>query len=205
MKKILLFLLFIPVFAFAQNEDVKTHFKAGGGFSLGFFNPSKVNDYIDADIKSHSMMIQSGFSEMIMNFGGRVFVGYTTDANLGFDAFIEGALGPKIIKANNGSSITYLFNRLSPGVKLTYQLLINDESSLVFGAGPMYNRISFSDGDNKFHGSSLGGKFEIAYQYKMENFTPCAFINVDFAKVKDKYLEMNYTGIEIGFAISGNW
>lgn len=205
MKKIILVLAFLPFISFAQNETEIKHFNAGCGFSAGFFNPSKVNDYIEYDLSRRNLLIQSGFSNIILNLGGRVFLGYTTDANIGFEGFFEAAIAPKIVKVTNGSSTTYLLNRLSPGIKLTYKIRINEESNIVVGAGPMFNRISFFDDDNKFKGSSIGGKFELKYEYKMENFTPSAFIDIDYAKAKDKGLEMGYTGVELGVAIAGNW
>lgn len=198
--------MFIPVFTFAQDEEKKTHFQVGAGFSFGFFNPSDINDYIADDLDFHNMIVQTGFSGMFLNIGGRFFVGYKTDINLGVETFLEGAIGPKIISVNGGGGMAYLFNRFSPGVKLTYNLQLSKKSSLVFGTGPMFNNMNFKvDGDKIISGASLGSKFEVAYQFNQRHIAPRAFIDVDFAKVKSKVIEMNYSGVQIGVAFSGIW
>jgi hypothetical protein len=206
MKKLLFILLFVPVIAFSQTDEKNSHFQLGCGFSSGFFNPSEVNDIIDAYLTSNNMIVETGFSEIVMNLGGRVFVGYKSEINLGFEAFLEGAIGPKVIAANNGESVTFLLNRLSEGVKLTYDIQLSRRHSIIVGAGPMLSRMKFvADGDEILNGSSVGGKLSVAYQFNYKHIAPRAFIDIDFAKAKDKEVEMNYSGVEIGLAFSGIW
>ncbi len=206
MKKLILLLLLIPVLAYAQDD--KKHFQVGAGYSFGFFSPSDVNDYINNRINEEGVTIIEGTSDMFMNIGGRLFVGYKTNFNLGFEAFLEGALGPKSIQVSGGNDMTFMFNRLSPGLKLTYDLELGRRSSLIFGAGIMHNRLKFKeDGEELTSASSWGTKFSVAYQLNFRHIAPRVFVDVDLAKAKDKEknFEMNYSGVQIGMAFSGVW
>ena len=206
MKKLLLLLLLIPNMVFAQNGAEKKHFQLGFGYSLGFFNPSDVNDYINLRLDMQNATMQEGTPSMFLNIGGRIFAGYKTSFNLGFEAFLEGALGPKVITVINGSNMSFMFNRFSPGVKVTYDIELGRKSSLILGAGIMHNRLKFIDDDDVIaKAASLGGKFSVAYQLNLRHIAPRAFIDIDIAKAHDNSIEMNYSGVQLGLAFSGIW
>ena len=203
MKKLLFVLLFIPTLAFAQDEE-KKHIQAGVGFSFGFFNPADVNDYIDWRLQGASM--ETGFSEIIMHFGGKAFVGYRADNNLGIEAFLEGNIAPKILSVSNGEDLNIMLNRVAPGVQLSYDIRLGKKHSIILGAGPTYNMISLrDDGDKVASASAIGGKFTVAYQFSHKHIAPRAFIDIDYAKATDNGIEMNYSGVQIGLAFSGLW
>jgi hypothetical protein len=207
MKNLFIMLLFIPAIAFAQNEEKKSHFQVGAGFSIGGFYPTEINDQIQSYLDYNNYSISTGTSDMFMYLGGRIFVAYTSSINLGGEVFLEGATSPKYVSVTNGDDVSFFFNRLSPGAKLTYSIQMNRISNLIIGAGLMYNRMKFNADGEKIYGYSWGEKFEVAYQLNFKHIAPRAFIDVNFAKAKDDDygIDMNYTGAEIGLAFSGLW
>lgn len=206
MKKLLYLFLLIPILSFSQNNEEKKHIQFGFGYSLGFFNPDVINDYIYLRLHQQHLVMQEGTSDMFLNVGGRIFAGYKTDINLGFEVFLEGALGPKIIYAAYDDDMTFLFNRLSPGLKITYDIQVGRKSSIILGGGVMFNSLIFKENSDKLYfARSLGGKFSVAYQINFKHIAPRVFVDIDIAKAKDNGFELDYSGVQIGLAFSGIW
>jgi len=210
MKKLLAILLFVPLLASAQDDEKKSGIRFGAGFSVGIFNPTDVNDYINSSLDYNNVTVEAGFSEIIMNVGGRLFLGYKSASNFGAELFLEGAMGPKTIMVSNGDDVTFLLNRGSTGLKFTYDWQFSRRHSLIFGAGPMYSNMSFSGGadgdmDNIAKASALGAKLGVAYQFQYKHMAPRAFVDIDIASATDRGLEMNYSGVQIGVAFAGLW
>lgn len=205
MKKLILILCFIPVMAFSQTEEEKGHFQLGAGFSFGGFYPEDINNAVDEAFSGTE--IETGTTDLFLNLGGRIFAGYVTKSNIGFEGFLEGAIAPKMVTFSDGSDdITYSLNRTSLGVKLTYALHMGKRNSIIFGAGPMYNILKFKfDGDEVLNATSVGAKFSVAYQFNYRHIAPRVFIDFDLAKAKDNGIEMNYSGGQFGIAFSGWW
>jgi len=205
MKKLIIILLFIPVVALSQTEEKQGHFQLGAGFSFGGFYPEKINNALDELFAGTD--VETGTTDLFMNLGGRIFAGYETKSNIGFEGFLEGAIAPKIVTFSDGSDdITYSLNRTSIGLKLTYALHMGKRNSIILGAGPMYNIIKFKfDGDESLKGTSVGAKFSVAYQFNYRHIAPRVFIDFDLAKAKDNGIEMNYSGGQFGIAFSGLW
>jgi len=86
MKKLIFILLFIPVVALSQTEEKQGHFQLGAGFSLGGFYPEEINDALDALFAGTN--VESGTTALFMNLGGRIFAGYQTKSNIGFEGFL---------------------------------------------------------------------------------------------------------------------
>jgi hypothetical protein len=205
MKYLIVILLFVPLSAFSQDDQPESHMLTGVSLSLGFFNhPLDINSVIDSYLDAEDMIEKKGESDLFVNFGGRMFLGYKAKNNFGIEAFTEVVIAPKLIMSDYGSHMV-LFNRISPGIKLTYDIRLNSSNSLILGAGPMYNRMKFVIDGEKTKAASWGTKFELAYQLTILDIAPRAFIDVDFAKASKNGIEMDYSGIQFGLAFSGLW
>jgi hypothetical protein len=214
MKRILLILLVLPIMAFSQDDEKHGHFQVGAGFGFGIFFPSEINDYMSEYFDDHDISLNYGSTELFMNLGGRIFMGYQTKFNLGIEAFLEGAVAPKSVKVTNGSDFAYSMNRMSPGAKLYYSIPVSRVFKIIVGAGPTYNRLKFTlDGNKLFEQKGvIGTKVGIAFQFNARHFAPRVAIDYDMIKGNAKYIdnygaqrsiEMNYSGIQIGLCLSG--
>lgn len=226
MRNLLLILLFIPTLAFAQSED-KKHFQVGFGFSFGSFNPTDVNDYIDSRIGGAPIQTPQramGFKvrkdyhdgddpstgtdtpEIILHLGGKVFMGYRANNNLGIEAFLEGNSAPKMISADNGDDLSFWLNRSVFGAQLSYAIRLGKKHNIILGAGPTYNKISLRDDGHKIAcASTVGSKYTVAYQFNYKHIAPRLYLDVDLAKAKDNGIKMDYSGVQFGLAFSGLW
>jgi hypothetical protein len=204
MKKLLAVLLLIPVLAFSQ-EERHGHVQLGGGFSLGGFNPSEVNDYMGSYFSERGYTFTAGFPELYLTLGGRLFLGYKSKIGLGLEGSLEGQTAPKVTNYFN-----YSLNRLTECVKLTYDIRASRFFSIIVGAGPTFNRIKLTiDGEKQFEGNSIGTKVGLAFQFNLKHVAPRIFIDYDRVIATDtnpatlSNIKMNYSGIQFGLAFSG--
>jgi hypothetical protein len=207
MKRLLLILLLLPFLAFSQDEEKHGHFQLGAGFGFGFFNPTEINDWTTNYFEENDVEFTSGFPELFLNLGGRVFMGYQTKFNLGVEAFLEGATAPKVVAGAD----SYSFNRLSPGAKLYYSIPVSRIFKIIVGAGPTYNKLKFTMGGDKLFEEKgvIGTKIGLAFQFNARHFAPRVSIDYDMIKATGtnvntaEKVELNYSGVQIGLCLSG--
>ena len=226
MRNLLLILLFIPTLAFAQSED-KKHFQVGFGFSFGSLSPTAVNDYINYRISNtpptriapmHAYNKKRDIfddddpssndenSEINIDFGGRIFMGYRANNNFGIEAFLEGNSAPQIVSTINDGNLLFVFNRSSIGIQLSYDIRLGKKHNIILGAGPTYNKMSLRVEGNKIaSANAIGSKFTAAYQFNYKHIAPRIFIDMDYAEAKNNTIDLDYSGVQIGLAFSGLW
>jgi outer membrane protein W len=186
---------------FAQeNSQKKISFVLSGG--LSFFGPSGVNKYIKEYLDSKSITVQAGFSDIIMNLNAKLGLKYLVNENLGLSGVLDFAIAPKYISVANGSSESFSFNRVSPGVICDYYIGSASGNKYIVGAGIFDNFMTFKD----FSASAIGVRLQAGKNIKVGNNIVNLLFVVNLmpsvsATNAGESIDLNYTdfGICLGF------
>jgi hypothetical protein len=181
----------------AQDNPKSFAFSPGFGISIGGFYPNEVNQYISDDLSGYITTNE----KLYMYESGNIFLNFKFKW---FDvtALTEYAVGAKIIV---GADKNYLFNRFSPGVLANFFIPSGKSKRHAFliGGGIQYHMMSFEG----FKGNTIGFRFQAGYdiQFSHINVQPILAFNLanaKEAKYNHSYIDLNYTGGQIGVNVS---
>jgi len=111
-------------------------------FGIGYFHPSQVNNYMQAQIPSDAELV-SGFSEMALLFSLDFSGAYYFTPWFGLRANMLYLFSPKILEVMDGDSHTYWLQSLAPGLSLDFAIETGGVARFYASPGIAYQYASF--------------------------------------------------------------
>jgi hypothetical protein len=206
-KKLVKLLLMIILILPGNLAKSQSSFAIYPSFSigLGFFYPSDVNDYITNEMMSS--YTETYNTDIYLNFELRGGLSFRMK-KLEISGSFECAFAPKVVVGAD----SYSFNRFSPLVSAIYYIPVGSsgKNALLVGGGIHYNFLKFED----FKGSNPGLKLMVGYSMQAGHFNLQPNLSVNIIKAEGSsdydngfgyttnYLDLNYTGVNIGVILS---
>lgn len=182
----------------------------GGGINIGFFSPKDVNRYIEGwvDELSGTTVVESGFTSMILHFGGHLRLTFKPIEYLRIHLVGELAWGPKAISSNQDSKF-FSFLRISPGLEVTGHIPFGSgrRHSIFAGGGALYHWMKFEH----FQAGNIGGRAMVGYSIYIRRSMMTALIAFDYARAdtgktigigsdRNRDMSLDYTGVLVSFS-----
>jgi hypothetical protein len=176
------------------------------GIAAGFFNPGDVNDYIAAEYASAGMSTEFGTTDIFASYEIKAGLNFRLK-RIDFSGELAFAIAPKWIIVENGSNMSYYFNRVSPGMSANYYIPMKSKRMEFFlGGGVQYHFMKFKG----FNASSPGFSLRTGVSMQFGKFNMQPYVSFLYAKSEDKEtgefmpykFEMNYTSGIIGIILS---
>ncbi len=201
MKRILLFsfalLLVGALSATAQESGSKTSaLYPSFGIGIGFFYPSDVNDYIDADLSGYNTVNEDLYMYLEVK-GGLTYRLKKVD----FSGMLEFDVGPKFTTGDE--TFTYFFTRIAPEISANYYISTGSGKNAFFiGGAVSYAFMKFED----FSASAPGFKAQVGYSMQFGKFNLQPYVAFRYNKAADDLefgsFDLDYTGGQIGLIFS---
>ncbi len=201
MKRILFIsftLLLVGAFSLtAQESGSKTSaLYPSFGIGIGFFYPSDVNDYIDADLSSYVTVNEDMYMYLEVK-GGLTY----RLKNVDFSGMLEFDVGPKVTTGDE--TITYFYTRIAPEISVNYYISTGSGKNAFFlGGAVSYGFLKFED----FSASAPGFKAQVGYSMQFGKFNMQPYVAFRYNKATDDLdigsFDLDYTGGQIGLIFS---
>lgn len=187
---------------FSQEDSTrKIFFGISGGMS--FFDPSGVNGYIKNYLSAKNELIESGFSDIVLNLSLKLDLSYKVNENIDLSGIIDLAFAPKIIVITNSNNTeSFSFNRYSPGATFDYYIGGRKDNKLILGAGILYNFMGFQG----YTGSGISFRMEAGKSIQVGSIKLkfMGIINIMppiDGKNQGTIVELNYTDVGLSLGI----
>src|SRR5512145_1652960 len=181
MKRILFIssalLLVVTFFAAAQESASKTSaLYPSFGIGIGFFYPSDVNDYIDAELSNYITVNEDMYMYLEVK-GGLTYRLKKVD----FSGMLEFDVGPKIATSGD-ETYTYFFTRIAPEIGANYYISGRSGKNAFFiGAAVSYAWLKFEE----FSASAPGIKGQVGYSMQFGKFNMQPYIAFRYNKATE--------------------
>lgn len=166
-------------------------FGIGVGLGFGFFYPSDVNDWLDFHYSNYYM--EFGSTDLFMNEQISFVTTFRPIKLLRFNIMAEAAIGPKIVRINNGGTNFHNFGRYSVGAEAYLNVPIGSgRHSMLFGVGSLFHHMYFED----YSANTVGLRvIPFGMSFQLGNFQPQVLVGGDLlTNATDGYFELNYNG-----------
>lgn len=191
----------------AQDEKIKikgNRFVVGIGFNIGYFNPEDVNQYIETWLDDKGYIETIGFTDMVLNLGGHINMGYRFTDYIELYGTAEYCAGMKYFSIAGGNNYFFHIRRISPGLvaNVLIPLSYTGKNSFFVGAGIFFHMLKFEE----YEETKAGFRGQIGVSLNNFNFNPQLFIAYDSAKATDKdqpqEFELDFSGFQLGINLN---
>jgi hypothetical protein len=198
LKMLLLIFALLNVISLKSQNRPFVQFYPTFGISAGYFNPSRVNDFIKQDLSSNNI-VSSTNTDMFLYYTGQAGLALKIRW-IEITGFLEYATSPKWIIVLNGTTRSYYFNRFTYGATANFHIPFGlSKHAFIVGGGIHNNNMTF----DIYDASALGYRIQagVSLQFGWFNLQPyLAYNNV--AGTAPVNFEMNYTGGQMGLVFS---